>query len=99
MPSPTEDEVAVDPVDFSKAEVNANLTPDEKMGILRQMLRIRRFEQVSLKYYNQGAMGGFLHLYIGQEAVAVERFPFLGKTTMSSRPTATTATPSPSAWE
>jgi len=79
MPSPTEDEVAVDPVDFSKAEVNANLTPDEKMGILRQMLRIRRFEQVSLKYYNQGAMGGFLHLYIGQEAVAVGTVSLLGK--------------------
>ena len=71
MPSPTEDEVAVDPVDFSKAEVNANLTPDQKIGFLREMLRIRRFEQVSLKYYNQGAMGGFLHLYIGQEAVVV----------------------------
>jgi pyruvate dehydrogenase E1 component alpha subunit len=79
MPSPTEDEVAVDPVDFSKAEVNANLTPDEKMGILRQMLRIRRFEQVSLKYYNQGAMGGFLHLYNGQEAVAVGTVSLLGK--------------------
>ena len=79
MPSPTDDEVAVDPVDFSKAEVNANLTPDQKIGFLREMLRIRRFEQVSLKYYNQGAMGGFLHLYIGQEAVAVGTVSLMGK--------------------
>ena len=35
------------------------------------MLRIRRFEQQALKFYNQGKMGGFLHLYIGQESVAV----------------------------
>ena len=57
--------------DFSKDPVNAALTPDQKIGYLREMLRIRRFEQQALKYYNQGIMGGFLHLYIGQESVAV----------------------------
>ena len=35
------------------------------------MFRIRRFEQTSFKYYQQGKMGGFLHLYTGQESVAV----------------------------
>ena len=35
------------------------------------MIRIRRVEQVSLKHYQGGKIGGFLHLYIGQEAVAV----------------------------
>ena len=35
------------------------------------MVRIRRFEQAALKYYQAGKIGGFLHLYIGQEAVAV----------------------------
>ncbi len=35
------------------------------------MVRIRRFEQAALKSYNGGKMSGFLHLYIGQEAVAV----------------------------
>jgi pyruvate dehydrogenase E1 component alpha subunit len=39
--------------------------------LFTQMVRIRRFEQAALKYYNGGKMGGFLHLYIGQEAVAV----------------------------
>ena len=35
------------------------------------MIRIRRFEERSLRAYQQGHIGGFLHLYIGQEAVAV----------------------------
>src|SRR5438045_8883367 len=57
--------------DFSKVRTNVILTPDQKVGFLRGMMRIRRFEQAALKYYNQGCMGGFLHLYIGQQAVAV----------------------------
>lgn len=36
-----------------------------------QMVLIRRFEQRSAELYQQGKIGGFLHLYIGQEAVAV----------------------------
>ncbi len=57
--------------DFSKDPVNAALKPAQKIQLLREMLRIRRFEQQALKYYNQGIMGGFLHLYNGQESVAV----------------------------
>lgn len=37
----------------------------------RMMVLIRRFEQRSAELYQQGKIGGFLHLYIGQEAVAV----------------------------
>jgi pyruvate dehydrogenase E1 component alpha subunit len=37
----------------------------------RQMVLIRRFEQRSAELYQQGKVGGFLHLYIGQEAIAV----------------------------
>ena len=37
----------------------------------RQMLLIRRFEEASGRYYMQGKIKGFIHLYIGQEAVAV----------------------------
>jgi len=37
----------------------------------RQMVLIRLFEQRSAELYQQGKIGGFLHLYIGQEAVAV----------------------------
>ena len=37
----------------------------------RQMVLIRTFEQKCSELYQQGKIGGFLHLYIGQEAVAV----------------------------
>lgn len=37
----------------------------------RQMVLIRRFEQRCSDLYSLGKIGGFLHLYIGQEAVAV----------------------------
>src|SRR5210317_1289025 len=37
----------------------------------RQMVLIRRFEQTCSEQYQLGKIGGFLHLYIGQEAIAV----------------------------
>ncbi len=40
-------------------------------GYLRQMLLIRRFEEKTGEAYSLGKIGGFCHLYIGQEAVAV----------------------------
>lgn len=58
-------------LDFSQSPINQALTPEHKIELYSQMVRIRRFEQVSLKYYQSGKIGGFLHLYIGQEAVAV----------------------------
>jgi pyruvate dehydrogenase E1 component alpha subunit len=42
------------------------------------MIRIRRFEQAALKNYQAGKMGGFLHLYIGQESVAVGTCSLMG---------------------
>jgi pyruvate dehydrogenase E1 component alpha subunit len=69
-------ETLVDPAD---AAVNSRLTKEEKVHFLREMFRIRRFEQTSLKYYNLGKMGGFLHLYSGQEAVAVGTISLLGE--------------------
>ncbi len=68
-------ETLLDPAD---AAVNTRLTKEEKIRFLREMFRIRRFEQTSLKYYNLGRMGGFLHLYSGQEAVAVGTISLLG---------------------
>lgn len=44
---------------------------DTLLDWYRQMVLIRRFEQRSAELYQQGKIGGFLHLYIGQEAVAV----------------------------
>ena len=42
-----------------------------KLALLEQMLLIRRFEEKAAEMYALGKIGGFLHLYIGQEAVAV----------------------------
>ncbi len=39
--------------------------------LLRQMLLIRRFEEKAAEMYMRGKIGGFLHLYIGEEAIAV----------------------------
>jgi pyruvate dehydrogenase E1 component alpha subunit len=41
------------------------------INLLHQMLLIRRFEEKSAEAYSTGKIGGFCHLYIGQEAVAV----------------------------
>ena len=44
---------------------------DEAFGLYKQMLLIRRFEERCAQLYVEGRIGGFLHLYIGQEAVGV----------------------------
>ncbi|MCB0338056.1 MAG: pyruvate dehydrogenase (acetyl-transferring) E1 component subunit alpha [Bdellovibrionales bacterium] len=41
------------------------------LDLYRQMLRIRRFEEEAARLYTERKIGGFLHLYIGEEAVAV----------------------------
>lgn len=41
------------------------------IDIYRQMLLVRRFEEKSAEAYSAGKIGGFCHLYIGQEAVAI----------------------------
>jgi pyruvate dehydrogenase E1 component alpha subunit len=46
-------------------------TKDQLLEFYRQMLLIRRFEEKAGQLYGLGFIGGFCHLYIGQEAVAV----------------------------
>jgi len=48
-----------------------NVTGEEALDWLRKMSLIRRFEERAEEAYGQGKIGGFLHLYIGEEAVAV----------------------------
>jgi pyruvate dehydrogenase E1 component alpha subunit len=50
------------PPEFTKAQ---------ELKALRDMLLIRRFEEKAGQLYGMGAIGGFCHLYIGQEAVVV----------------------------
>jgi pyruvate dehydrogenase E1 component alpha subunit len=46
-------------------------TRDEQLDAYRKMLLIRRFEEKAGQLYGMGHIGGFCHLYIGQEAVVV----------------------------
>ena len=56
------------------AEATATLEPQtcapEWTDILRQMILIRRFEEATEREFRRGKIGGYLHVYIGQEAVA-----------------------------
>jgi len=49
----------------------ADFTKEQEFQALRQMLLIRRFEEKAGQMYGMGLIGGFCHLYIGQEAVVV----------------------------
>ncbi len=49
----------------------SNVSKDELLKYYREMLLIRRFEEKAGQLYGMGLIGGFCHLYIGQEAVVV----------------------------
>ena len=49
----------------------SNVSKDELLRYYREMLLIRRFEEKAGQLYGMGLIGGFCHLYIGQEAVVV----------------------------
>ncbi|MGW0002781.1 pyruvate dehydrogenase (acetyl-transferring) E1 component subunit alpha [Nocardia grenadensis] len=50
--------------------VDPPLPPAQRIELLRQMIRIRRFEERCVRLYSAEKIRGFLHLYIGEEAVA-----------------------------
>jgi pyruvate dehydrogenase E1 component alpha subunit len=52
--------------------------PVRELALLRQMVLIRRFEEKAAELYSLGKIRGFLHLYIGEEAVAVGALQALG---------------------
>jgi pyruvate dehydrogenase E1 component subunit alpha len=66
-------------VDTNKSKATQQISKEEYLGLGRNklmkmfhsMILIRRFEEMAAKMYSQQKIGGFLHLYIGQEAVAV----------------------------
>jgi pyruvate dehydrogenase E1 component subunit alpha len=49
----------------------------QALALVREMLRIRRFEEKAAELYGQQKIRGFLHLYIGEEAVAAGAIPAL----------------------
>jgi pyruvate dehydrogenase E1 component alpha subunit len=54
-----------------KPETRPNTSQEELLKYYRDMLLIRRFEEKAGQLYGMGLIGGFCHLYIGQEAVVV----------------------------
>jgi pyruvate dehydrogenase E1 component alpha subunit len=53
------------------APARPSLEPEHVLRLLHEMLRIRRFEERAAEQYSLGKIRGFLHLYVGEEAVAV----------------------------
>ena len=79
---------------FAEVEINQRLTGEEKTHLLREMFRIRRFEQAALKQYQtSGQMGGFLHLYIGRNPSRSALSRFVALTIMSLLAIAATVMP------
>jgi pyruvate dehydrogenase E1 component alpha subunit len=56
---------------MAQKKQNLNLDVDLARRLLSDMMLIRRFEEKAAEAYALGKIGGFLHLYIGEEAVAV----------------------------
>ena len=54
-----------------KKAKKSNASAEELKKYYREMLLIRRFEEKAGQLYGMGLIGGFCHLYIGQEAVVV----------------------------
>jgi pyruvate dehydrogenase E1 component alpha subunit len=54
-----------------KANAKSNTSKEDLLAYYRDMLLIRRFEEKAGQLYGMGLIGGFCHLYIGQEAVVV----------------------------
>ena len=62
---------AVARVEKKTAEKKGSASEDQLRGFLREMLLIRRFEEKVEERFRAGELPGFLHVAIGQEAVAV----------------------------
>ena len=79
MPKKTTASLAITAPAGATAEINTALSPAQKIDLFRTMIRIRRFEERSLQAYLAKKIGGFLHIYIGQEAVAVGCCSIMGE--------------------
>jgi len=55
----------------AKSAKKSNTSKEDLLKYYREMLLIRRFEEKAGQLYGMGLIGGFCHLYIGQEAVVV----------------------------
>ena len=59
------------PVTDASPEVDQpDIHRDDLLGMIRTMVRIRRFEEKLAAHFTRGRLPGFVHLYLGEEAVA-----------------------------
>ena len=67
------DAASVDQEAVKEAQKNrlSGLDRETLVGIYHEMVLVRRFEEKAAEAYSSGKIGGFCHLYIGQEAVAI----------------------------
>ena len=72
------------------AAAKPHLSRQHMLDLLKQMIRIRRFEDKCVELYTQEKIRGFMHLYDGEEAVAVGVIAALRSATGSWRPIAST---------
>ncbi len=63
---------------MTTSDLKPHLNRDHGHALLAEMIRIRRFEDKCAELYTQEKIRGFLHLYNGEEAVAVGIIPLLG---------------------
>ncbi len=68
--------IAYQPLAYADAPPDS-LSRDHACGLLRMMLRIRRFEEKCAQLYSQEKIRGFLHLAIGEEAIPAGVMPCL----------------------
>jgi pyruvate dehydrogenase E1 component alpha subunit len=67
----------------TSAEPSPDFLPLDRaqaLGLLGSMVRVRRFEEKCAELYGAGKIRGFLHLYVGEEAVAAGVMPLLDET-------------------
>ncbi len=58
-------------IEYGRQSGGPATSREHGLALLREMLLIRRFEEKAAELYSMGKIRGFLHLYIGEEAVAV----------------------------
>lgn len=63
------DTASTNTIDHDPSNIDAS--PDDLLDLYREMLLIRRFEERAGQLYGRGLIGGFCHLYIGQEACVI----------------------------
>lgn len=56
---------------MAKTAAAGDISPELQREMLRTMVRIRRFEEKLAQLFKRGQLPGFVHLYVGEEAVAV----------------------------